>query len=79
MNRLLSILEEKQQPQEECIDADKLHFIASKISFWDFFRISQAQYLVFDKTEKSRMLNEYYSKLVVKYFGDGKNFFCLKK
>ena len=62
MNRLLSILEEKQQPLEECIDADKLCFIASKISFWNFFRIPQAQYLVLDKTEKSRMLNEYYSK-----------------
>ena len=62
MNRILCILEEKQQPLEECIDADKLRFIASKISFWGFFRIPQAQYLVLDKTEKSRMPNEYYSK-----------------
>ena len=67
----MSILEEKQQLLEECINVDKLHFTASKMSIWVFFYICQADYLALDKTEKSRMLNEYYSKLVAQYLGDG--------
>ena len=79
----MSILEEKQQLQEECIDADKLRFISSKISIWDFFCIPQADYLVLDKTEKSRMANEYYSKSVAQILVMVRTLFlfgnCLKK
>ena len=53
------------------MDVDKLHFTTSKMSIWVFFCICQADYLALDKTEKSRMLNGYYSKLVAQYFGDG--------
>ena len=66
-------LKKKQQSLAECIDADKLRLISSKISVWDLFCIPQADYLALDKTEKSRMLNEYHTKLVAQYFGDGKN------
>ena len=74
MDKLLSILEENQQQVDQCIDAEKLKYIASKISIWDYFSIPRLQYLVLDDAEKSRMLKEYYRKLVTKYFGTGKNF-----
>ena len=45
---------------------------------WPFWYSSSIS-LTLDKTEKSRMLNEYYSKLVDQYFGAGKKFFvCLE-
>ena len=47
----------------------KLRYIALQISIWDFFGIPQANLLALDKNEKSRMLSEYYSKLVLQYFG----------
>ena len=77
METLLSIFEKK--PQEEVIDEQKLRYLASKVAIWDHFGIPQAHYLALDKTEKSKMLSEYYKKLIPLYFGDGKNytFFCL--
>ena len=60
MNNFLSILKQNQQPPEEIIDEQKLCYIASLISIWDFFAISQANYLVSDKNAKSKMLGEYY-------------------
>ena len=42
----------------------KLCYIASQVSIWDYFGISQANYLALDKNEKSRMFSEYYNKLV---------------
>ena len=75
MEGLRSILEQKEQPLQECIDEQKLRFIASKVSIWDFFGIPQAHYLTLDKPEKSRMLGEYYSKLVPQHFGGKNNFF----
>ena len=51
MDKLLSILEEKLQP-EECIDAEKLCYISSKISIWDYFYIPRGHYLTLDKAEK---------------------------
>ena len=77
MDRLLDILEEKISKPEEIFDEEKLRYIASQIYIWDFFGVSQSNYIVL-YTEKSRMLNEYYKKLVLKYFG-GKSltFFCL--
>ena len=41
MDRFLSILEEKQPVPEEIIDEEKLRFIVSKISIWNFFGIRQ--------------------------------------
>ena len=73
MDKFLSILEENQQP-DQCIDAEKLKYIASQIAIWNYFSIPRAQYLALNDAEKSRMLNEYYRKLVTKYFGTGKNF-----
>ena len=87
MEILLSIFEEK--AQEECIDEQKLRYIAFKIVIWDHFGIPQAHYLRLDTNEKSKMLNEYYKKLIPVYFRDGTNdlffsvrildliFFCL--
>ena len=67
------------KPQEECIDKQKLCYIASKVAIWDHFCIPQDQHLALDKNEKLKTLHEYYKKLVPVYFGDGKNgsyFFC---
>ena len=78
METLLSIFEKKQQ--EEVIDEQKLHYLASKVAIWDHFGILQPHYLALDTNEKSKMLSEYYKKLLLVYFGDGKNdtfFFCL--
>ena len=70
MDRLLSIFEPNQQVVEESrYDADKVWFIRSKIRIWDFFKISQADYLVLAINEKSRMLNQYYNILNTQYFG----------
>ena len=78
MNNFLSILEQNQQPPEKIIDEQKLRYIASQIIIWDYFTIPQADYLALDKNEKSRMLGEYYNKLVLKYFGGKKIYFlCL--
>ena len=74
MDKLFSILQENQQHVDQCINAEKLKYIASKISIWDYFSVPRLQYLALDNAEKSRMLNEYYRKLVTKYFGKGKNF-----
>ena len=68
MDRFLSILEEKQPVPEEIIDEEKLRFIVSKISIWNFFGIRQTNYLTRSKDEKLRMFKDYYKKLVLKYF-----------
>ena len=58
MERYLNILEEKQPKPEERIDKERLRFIASQISIWNFFRITQSKYLTFSKDEKLRMFSE---------------------
>ena len=63
----------KKKAQKECIDEQKLCYIASKVAIWDHFGISQDKYLILDKNEKIKMLNEFYKKLVLVYFGHGKN------
>ena len=68
MDSLLRILEQKEQLLEECIDEQKLLSIASEISIWEYFGIPQAHYLTLDKAEKSKMLGEYYIKLVSQYW-----------
>ena len=85
METLLGIFGKKLQ--EEVIDEQKLHYLASKVAIWDHFGIPQAHYLALDTNEKSKMLSKYYKKLLPVYFGDGKNntffvwilafFFCL--
>ena len=64
---------------EEVIDEENFHYLASKVAIWDHFGIPQAHYLALDTNEKSKMLHEYYKKLLPVYFGNGKNntFFCL--
>lgn len=69
MDRYLNILEEPQRKVEEKIDEEKLRFIASKITIWDFFGIQQSTYLGYSKPEKSRMFSDYYQRLVSEYFG----------
>ena len=67
MERYLNILEVSRQQQEETFDEEKIRFVNSKISIWNFFGVSQATYLGYTNEEKSRMFKEYYSKLVNKY------------
>lgn len=43
---------------------EKLRYIASEITVWDFFGIPQSTYLAYSNDEKLRMVNEYYKKLV---------------
>ena len=52
---------------------EKLRYIASEITVWDFLGIPQSTYLAYSNDEKLRMVNEYYKKLVLIYFS-GKNF-----
>ena len=75
MQNIFNILEEKQQPPEESIDKQKLRYIASQVTIWDYFGIPQPNYLALDKNKKSRMLCEYYNKLVLKYFGGDNIYF----
>ena len=78
MDRLLDILEEKISKPEEIFDEEKLRYIASQIYIWDFLGVPQSNYIALYSAEKSRMFNEYYKKLVLKYFvGKSLNFFCL--
>ena len=71
METLLGIFEKKQQ--EEVIDEQKLCYLASKVDIWDHFGIPQAHYLALNTYEKSKMLSEYYKKLLPVYLGDGQN------
>ena len=71
MDNLLSIFEKN--AQEECIDEQRLRYLGSKVAIWDHFGIPQAHYLALDTNKKSKILNEYYEKIVPVYFGDGKN------
>lgn len=73
MDKFLSILE---QGQEIEIDESKLGYIASQISIWDYFGLTNSQYLRLSPEEKLKMLKEYYVKNLNDYFGMGKiNFF----
>ena len=72
MDRFVNILEVPRPNQEENFNEEKIRFINSKISVWDFFGIPQATYLAYSKEEKSRMFRENHQKLVNKYYGNGK-------
>ena len=69
----------KKEPasEEPIIGKQKLCYIVSKISIWDFFGIPQANYLALDKNEKVRMFSDYYKNLVFKYFGGKKIYFFM--
>ena len=56
MERFLSILEQKQQPSEETIDKQKLRYIASQVSVWDYYGVPQANYLALEKNKKIKNL-----------------------
>ena len=74
MENFLSIFEQKEEVK---IDEEKLRFLATKVDIWDHFGITRSQQLSLDTDQKTKMLKEYYKKLVAVYFGDGKkNAFC---
>ena len=56
MEHFLSILEQKQQPPEETIDNQKLCYIASQVSIWDYYGVPQANYLALEKNKKIKNL-----------------------
>lgn len=73
---------ESPRPQQDNFDDEKVRYISSEISIWDFFGIHEATYRAFLAPEKSKMFTEYYAKLCDKYYGStGKNFlfwfYCL--
>ena len=77
MDKFLSMLEAPRSQQEDNFDAEKVRFMNSKISIWDFYGIPQATYLGYSVEEKSKMFKEYYLKLLEKYYGSTskKNYF----
>ena len=79
MEHFLSILEQKQQPPEETIDDQKLCYIASQVSIWDYYGVPQANYLALEKNKKIKNLEWLYQDLVFKYSGGKKVYFfyCL--
>ena len=73
MEKYLSIIEVPCR-QEETFDEEKVKFISSKISIWDFSGVPQSSYLASSTEEKSAMFKQYYKTLISKYYG--KLFFC---
>ena len=71
IENLLSVFE---KPQEEVIDEQKLRHLASKKAIWDHFGIPQDHYLALYKNQETKMLNEYYNKLLPFYFKNGKSY-----
>ena len=70
MEKLLGMLEVPQQ-QKVVIDESKLRCFISKISIWDYFRISQNGYKNFPVEQKESMVNRYCNELYQKYYGTG--------
>ena len=56
MAHFLRILEQKQQPSEETINKQKLRYIASQASIWDYYGVPQANYLALEKNKKIKNL-----------------------
>ena len=71
MEKYLSILEASRQQPQETFDEEKVKFINSKISIWDYFSTPESTYLDYTGEQKSRMFKEYDNKLVDKYCGTG--------
>ena len=77
MEKYLNIVEQPHQ-QEKILDKEKLKFICSQISIWDFFGVPKDSYLALLTEEKSAMFKQYYTKLVAKYYGkSGKLFYSV--
>ena len=77
MDKFLSMLEAPWPQQQDDFDAEKVRFMNSKISIWDFYGIPQANYLSYSVEKKSKMFKKYYLKLLEKHYGSTgkKNFF----
>ena len=76
VDKYLNILESP-RPGQGNFDAEKVWLMNSKISMWDFYGVPQEVYSTFSVEEKSKMLREYYSKLLQKYYGPGKKLLFL--
>ena len=74
MDRYLSITESSRP--EPVIEEEKLKFLISKISIWDYFNVSESTYKAYPVDEESRLLTKYHSELYKKYYGSG-NFYFL--
>ena len=58
MERYLNILEAPQAQQEETFDEEKIRFINSKISIWDYFGVPQTTYLGYRNEDVQRILQQ---------------------
>ena len=76
MECYLNILEAPQQQQEETFDEEKVKFIDSKNLYLGLFGVPQVTYLNYTNEEKSKIFKEYYTKLVNKFYVQGKFFMC---
>ena len=72
MERYLNMLGAPWSNQEENFDEEKIKFVSAKVSVWDYYGNPQSTYLAYTNEEKSKMLREYYKKLVDKYHDIGK-------
>ena len=75
MDRFLNILEQPQPKPKEEFDEEKVKFISSKVTIWNFYGIPQATYLAYSNEEKVRMFGEYYKKLLDKYYNNASKMF----
>ena len=67
---LLSIVLQENKP----IDEEKLKFICSKSTIWDYFKITKEHFLSLNESEKIQMLYRFYTELEAVYYGTkGKN------
>lgn len=74
MEKFLNILESL-RPQQDNFHEEKMWYISTKISLWDFFGIPEAIYRDFSVPEKSKMFREYYAKLSDNIMGRQVKFF----
>lgn len=57
------------------IDERELRQMAPIKAIWDYFGISQMDYLALDTNQKLKMIAKYYQKLLLRYFLDSKRLF----
>ena len=65
MDRCLSLLEKPQQ--KVIIEEKKLKYFISKVSFWDYFSITEQANKSSSVKEKTSLLNRYYKQLYQKF------------
>ena len=73
MGKLLSMIENPRP--ETVVEEEKLRYIISKTSIWDYFDISESTFKSYMVKEKSGLLNKYYSELNETYYGSDKFYF----